>query len=286
MAFVRPAQDVINKNRATSNAASALLRYPSEATSHAMIFNFKNYTNRGGEGIGSVSSSNGSIALPLPRNIDDITTLNLQSMELGVKGAVVGDVVAAMKPGSGIGDTVAAASDAFNRVDMDLGGFAMLAIRSGLTSLGSGIEPGIGVATGTAINPHQALVFNGVALKQHTFDWTLIPNNESESDQIRNIIKKFKQSSLPSYEGVNIPGSSAFSRALFKYPNMVDVFFVGLDQNYYPLFKTAMIADVTVNYTPEGHVVVNKGPTGSRPTTIALRVSLIEAEIHTSEDYQ
>jgi hypothetical protein len=169
---------------------------------------------------------------------------------------------------------------------MDLGGFALLAIRSGLASLGSGVEQGIGVATGTAVNPHQALVFNGVVLKQHTFDWTLIPNNESESNQIRNIIKKFKQSSLPSYEGINIPGSSAFSRALFKYPNMVDVFFVGLDQNYFPLYKTAMIADVSVNYTPQGHVVVNKGSTGSRPAMVGLRVTMIEAEIHTSEDYQ
>lgn len=286
MAFVRPAQDVINRNRATSNAASALLRYPSEATSHGMIFNFKNYTNRGGVGVGSVSASNGSIALPLPRNIEDVTTVNLQTAELGITGVAIGDAVAAIKPGSNAGDMVAAGMDAFNRTNMDLGGFAMLAIRNGLASLGSNVEQGIGVATGTAINPHQALVFNGVALKHHTFDWTLIPNNESESDQIRSIIKKFKQSSLPSYEGINIPGSAAFSRALFKYPNMVDVFLIGLDQNYFPLFKTAMIADVTVNYTPENYVVVNKGPTGSRPAHIALRVTIIEAEIHTSEDYQ
>jgi len=284
MAFVRPAQDVINRNRTASNAASSSLRYPSEATSHSIIFNFKTYENRSGVGRGTVSGSNGSIALPLPVNIEDITAVNIASTELGISGVVVGDAVAAMKPGSNAGDMIAAGNKAFT--DMDLGGFAMLAIRNGLTSLGSGVEQGIGVATGTAINPHQALVFNGVALKQHTFDWTLIPNNESESEQIRNIIKKFKQSSLPSYEGINVPGSSAFSRALFKYPNMVDVFFVGLDQNYFPLYKTAMIADVSVNYTPQGHVVVNKGSAGSRPAMVGLRVTMIEAEIHTSEDYQ
>jgi hypothetical protein len=286
MAFVRPAQDVINRNRTASNAASSSLRYPSEATSHSMIFNFKTYENRGGLGRGTISASNGSIALPLPANIDDITTINIASTELGIAGVAVGDAVAAMKPGTSVGGLLNAGKQAFNDSNIDLAGFALLAVRTGLASLSSGVEQGIGVATGTAVNPHQALVFNGVALKQHTFDWTLIPNNESESNQIRNIIKKFKQSSLPSYEGINIPGSSAFSRALFKYPNMVDVFFVGLDQNYFPLYKTAMIADVSVNYTPQGHVVVNKGSTGSRPAMVALRVTMIEAEIHTSEDYQ
>jgi len=293
MAFVRPAQDVISRNRSASNVASALLRYPSEVTSHAMIFNFKNYSPRPAGGTATVS--NGSIALPLPKTIQDITSPDVMGRELGITGAAVVDVAAAMGSDQGL---IGAATDAIgkltgggaldprNATASGLASFATFAARAGLTSIGgSEIEQGISVGTGTAVNPHQALVFNGIALKQYTFEWTMIPNNETESEQIRNIVKRFKSVSLPSYGGVEGTQSNVLSRALLNYPNMVDVFFVGLDQNYFPLFKTAMISNVTVDYTPQGHVVVNKGPTGSRPAMVNLAVTIIESEIHTQEDY-
>ncbi len=293
MAFVRPAQDVISRNRSASNVASALLRYPSEVTSHAMIFNFKNYSPRPAGGTATVS--NGSIALPLPKTIQDVTSPDVMGRELGITGAAVVDVAAAMGSDQGL---IGAATDAISKLTgggaldprnvsaSGLASFATFAARAGLTSIGgSEIEQGIGVGTGTAVNPHQALVFNGIALKQYTFEWTMIPNNETESEQIRNIVKRFKSVSLPSYGGVEGTQSNVLSRALLNYPNMVDVFFVGLDQNYFPLFKTAMISNVTVDYTPQGHVVVNKGPTGSRPAMVNLAVTIIESEIHTQEDY-
>jgi hypothetical protein len=293
MAFVRPAQDVINRNRSTSNVASSLLRYPSEATSHAMIFNFKNYSARPAGG--TARASNGSIALPLPKTIQDVTSPDVMGRELGITGAAVVDVAAAMNSDQGL---VGAATDSISKLTggsvldprnvsaSGLASFATFAARAGLTSIGgSEVEQGISVGTGTAVNPHQALVFNGIALKQYTFEWTLIPNNETESEQIRDIVKRFKSASLPSYGGVEGTQSNVLSRALLNYPNMVDVFFVGLDQNYFPLFKTAMISNVTVDYTPQGHVVVNKGPTGSRPAMVNLAVTIIESEIHTQEDY-
>jgi hypothetical protein len=289
MAFVRPAQDVISRNRSAANVASALLRYPSEVTSHAMIFNFKNYSPRPAGGTATVS--NGSIALPLPKTIQDITSPDVMGRELGITGAAVVDAMAAMNSNQGLFNAttdaiVKAATSAAATSASDLSSFALFAARAGLTSIGgSEIEQGLAVGSGTAVNPHQALVFNGIALKNYTFEWTLIPNNETESVQIRDIVKRFKSASLPSYGGVEGTQSNVLSRALLNYPNMVDVFFVGLDQNYFPLFKTAMVSNVTVDYTPQGHVVVNKGQTGSRPAMVNLSVTIIESEIHTQEDY-
>lgn len=292
MAFVRPAQEVISRNRTASNVAAAMMRYPAESTSHGMIFNFKKYEARP-SGTGSATVSGGSIALPLPKTIQDVTSPDVMGRELGIKGAATIDVMSAMKSDRGL---VGTAEDEITKIFDQIGNagttngltsFALFAARAGLTTLGgSEIEQGLAVASGTAVNPHQALVFNGIALKNYTFEWTLIPNNETESNQIRDIIKKFKYASLPSYKGVEGADSNVLSRALLNYPDMVDVFFVGLDQSYFPLFKTGMISNVSVDYTPQGHVVVNKGQTGSRPAMVNLSVTVIESEIHTKEDYE
>jgi hypothetical protein len=277
MAFVRPAQEVIARNRSAGNVATAVMRYPSDAAAHAMIFNFKQYTQRGGTARNSVSGSNGSIALPLPKTVQDITSPDVMGRELGIKGAAVGDIVAGVNSAEGllarsgqvlsdIEQAILGAGPSGQAGAGSFGRFALFAARAGLTAIGgSEVEQGLGAALGTAVNPHQALVFNGVALKQYTFDWTLIPNNEAESVQIKNIVNKFKRASLPSYGGPDVQGSDVIRRALLNYPDMVDVFFVGLDQAYFPLFKTAMISSVIVDYTPQGHVVVNKGEAGSRP---------------------
>ena len=299
MAFVRPAQDIISRNRSTSNVAASLLRYPSEATSHAMIFNFKQYNSRASGGSTTISS--GSVALPLPKTIQDNTSPEVMSRELGITGSAVADIYRAIDrsgPGSinfnQLGKDSAALAGGMVSGAFDtnsLSKFALFAARAGLTTIGgSEVEQGLSVATGTAVNPHAALVFTGVALKQYTFEWTLIPNNEAESEQIRKIIRKFKSSALPSYGGVESGSSIAdasrtLSRALLNYPNMTDIFFVGLDQNHFPLFKTAMISNISVDYTPQGHVVVNRGDLGSKPSMVNLAISIVESEIHTQEDY-
>jgi len=299
MAFVRPAQDIISRNRSASNVSTSVLRYPSDAASHAMIFNFKNYQQRGGVARGTISASNGSVALPLPKTIQDTTNPEVMSRELGITGAGTADLynlaggAASLNPTQLGKDATSMLGDVISGFNVKgLSQFALFSARAGLTAIGgSEVEQGLSVASGTAVNPHAALVFSGVALKQYTFEWTLIPNNEAESNSIRQIINKLKRASLPSYGGAGsgsalANASQVLSRALLNYPDMVDVFFVGLDQSYFPLFKTGMISNVTVDYTPQGHVVVNKGESGSRPAMVNLAITIIESEIHTKKDYE
>ena len=65
---------------------------------------------------------------------------------------------------------------------------------------------------------------------------------------------------------------------------MVDIFFVGLNQEYYFYFKTCMINNITVDYAPQGQSLF-KGEGGSRPVMMNFKVDLTEAQIHTKEDY-
>ena len=62
------------------------------------------------------------------------------------------------------------------------------------------LKNSIDVTTGTIINPHTALIFDGVGLKSFTFDWQFSPKNEDEHKTLTNIIKKIKTHILPNYK--------------------------------------------------------------------------------------
>jgi hypothetical protein len=306
--MVIPAETVINNARRAAQGTTESLRYPEEVGSHSMIFNFKSYdAAQNGRGSGnitgaigsSVENPQGSICLPLPKTLQENTSLDLQSEKLGITGSATRDLYNLTKGalnsevdfkdlGKQVADSV---SSAITGASADsITKFSLFASRAGLNFLTPAIEGGLSAETGTALNPHQALVFSGVGVRQYQFDWTLIPNNETEANNIRNIIKTFKRHSLPTYESVLGGGDSTqfsgtLSRGLFKYPSMVDIFFTGLDAEHFPKFKTAMISQIQVDYTPQGGFVLNKGQTGSKPSVVNLVVSILEADIHTSADY-
>jgi hypothetical protein len=295
--MVIPADTVISNARRAVQGASESLRYPEEVGAHSIIFNFKDYEARqNGAGATNISSQvgGGSICLPLPRGIQENTAIDVMAEKLGILGSGARDLYNTMKGGAdfndlgkmmaqGVGKSITGASqDSITE-------FALFASRAGLNFMSPAIEGGLAAASGTAINPHQALVFSGVGIRQYQFEWTLVPDNEKEADAIRNIVKTFKKKSLPAYKAVLGQSTSGFestlSRGLLKYPSMVDVFFTGLDTRHFPLFKTAMVSQIQVDYTPHGNFVLNKGQTGSKPSMVNLVVNIIEADIHTADDY-
>lgn len=309
--MVIPADSVISNARRAVQGTTESLRYPEEVGSHSMIFNFKNYSpDQNGRGSLNVSgvigatkeTPAGSICLPLPKTLQENTSLDLQSEKLGITGSAARDLYSSIGSGANfedlgkqVGSALTGAVTGANKDSVT--SFALFASRAGLNFISPSIEGGLAAETGTAINPHQALVFSGVGVRQYQFDWTLIPNNEAEANNIRNIIRAFKKHSLPTYQSVlgtdpSITGGGliaqtarTLSRGLFKYPSMVDIFFTGLDTDHFPKFKTAMISQIQVDYTPQGGFVLNKGQTGSKPSVVNLIVNILEADIHTSADY-
>lgn len=298
MTLIKPAQSIIEANR-QSQTGVARYRFPNDLGAHAMIFNFKTYTYRGGQPVTTIIDS--SVALPLPTNIVDSYSVQVGPRELGVVGAMVADVASnsigsetmSRLASAFLGSASNAAGDAaagdFSAILSNATNAVRYAARAGLTALpgGSEVESGISAGTGTAVNPHAALVFDGISLKTHSFDWILAPKSAAESDQVKNIITTFKKAALPSYTdplGTSTSTGTSFDRALLKYPSMVDIFFVGLNQEYYFYFKTCMINNITVDYAPQGQALF-KGEGGSRPVMMNFKVDLTEAQIHTKEDY-
>jgi hypothetical protein len=144
--------------------------------------------------------------------------------------------------------------------------------------LPSGVSQVTDRVLGSTVNPKASLAFEGVELKQHSFSWTLIPKNETDSEIIRAIIETVKKNSLPTYQtfaGTNF-------KAYLKYPSIVDIYLLGVNPAYFLKFKSAMIRSVHVEYGSTGIVSIVKG---GKPGNVSLSIDLVELDIHTAEDY-
>lgn len=309
----RPVRDQIISAR---SQVPKNLQIPIEDGNYGMLIIFRDYQYRspgtGGFAQSEISNASDTIFLPLPENITDTFSVRVQSFEQDIGGAIISDVISAVNAPGGtpqlsslqtaigaglkqalpsaftdgaefsklLSDTVSGAlsglfggGGSLESLDQFSSDAAFLIRRN----LGGNIGRSIDAGLGTFINPKAALSFEGVNMKTHSFNWTVAPKSPSESDNLKDVIRTINKNILPQY----ISGL-ALQRVMFKYPSMADIFFVGLDSNYYYFFKTAMIQNFTVNYTPSGVSVLK----GGRPAAVQMQMQIIESDIHTAEDYE
>lgn len=275
-------------------------QFPKDVGAHGVVFLFREYVYGGG---GTVR---GSVLLPIPRNIVDSYIVNVDKADLGVLGAGTVELVKQFNSGAsrrelGRGlalDSYAAVRDgAMSLIKSGTGGVTddvasvlKFMARAGMTSIpgGAQISNAVDVIGGSAVNPHSTVVFEGVNLKNFTFDWQFAPTSQADSQALRDTINTIKRAALPEYSNLagNPNGTTGtfIDRALLKYPQMVDIHFVGIDSSYFVKHKTCMIKSVNVDYTNQSGPVLLAGPTGSRPAFVNLTLELIETEIHTRRD--
>ena len=275
--------------RARQANTQAQFQYPSNPAPHNIVFVFKPYTYGGTSGVvRSVSSVSGAVALPLPTNLQDTYSVKIGEYELGASGALVaqgldsGAVTGqqALEDLNAIGDNLQSSDSTIGNLLSNAQAASRFFGRNFLDALPiGGVGGGVDIGTGTAVNPHIALKFDGVDLKTHNFQWVLSPKNESEAASIRDITRYVRQQMAPSYP-VAGPGT-AIGRNLLEYPSLVEISFVGVNQDYFYYFKPAMIGNFTVNYAPNG-IALNRG---GRPAVVTINMTVTEARIHTREDF-
>jgi hypothetical protein len=270
------------------------LQFPSDLGAHAMVFNFIKYDyDSTFTTIRSNPITAGSIVLPLPQNLEDSLGVKSNAVELGAQGAAAIGAFSALKNPDLAKQLGVKAGESITELISDPSGVtgneALSTLRAASKFVGrnflDSIAPGLGaaadVATGTAVNPHTTLDFDGVNLKQHTLQWTLSPRSERESTALKDILNTFRRNMLPEYTGL-LGSEQLAPRALMKYPNLVKVNFIGVDQDHFYRFKPCMIQGMTVQYTQGNGVTLLKG---GRPSVVSVIVTLLEASPHTKDDY-
>lgn len=290
-----------------NNKTFAKYNYPLTPGEHNIVMVFRDY-NYDGTRKGFISESDyydnktqgakkaanarasAGISLPIPQNLVDNYSVKVGAFELGITGATALDAMTDSGRNAALADVKKAISDVqggsiddvtLSGVTSTLKSASAFMGRNALESLpgGAGIAGAVDIAAGTTVNPHVALKFDGVDLKQHTFNWQLSPRNEEEAIQIKDMIRYIKSRMLPSY---TLGGTSSLSRSLMSYPNLIDIYFTGLNQSYFYYFKPAMINTFTTDFTPQG-LALNKG---GKPSFINMTMTVTEAQIHTREDFE
>lgn len=298
----------IPSNRAKNNFTA--LRFPLDIGPIGMKFKFSKYEYKSeGKGFSSVGRPSSGIVLPIPQSIINPQSITIDASQLGLVGALTAEQVSSLTSGgNAFGDAISAGMAAYGRamgaaeslgryvggglegpLPSDVAGYLRGASYLGRRALDT-ITPALGLgierALGTAVNPHAALNFDGVPLKEFEFAWTLSPKDAKESDALRKIELEFKKHILPSYVGLTgdplgTGGGNALERTFLAYPDICEIEFAGIDPEYYFKFKPGMISNFTMNYSSQGNVILK----GGKPGIVTLNITFKESRIHTREDY-
>ena len=250
-------------------------------------------------------ASTGSLELPFPRTLLDATGVQVMSFERDFAYERLASGIASLSNMSGddilsgLGGVLAniraggaavvkdgpiqAATEAVQKLFGDVSKDTAKSVASYLAKkyLSGDLSKIVGAVSGQVVNPQQTLAFEGVNLREFTFQWDLFPSNKEDTEQITNIVKFLKQQMLPQTSGIaNVPG---LERAFLQYPSVVELSLLGVQEKHFMRFKRAMIDNVSVDYTGGGNQVsIIKGGV---PASVTLSISFKELTIQTAEDY-
>ena len=134
--------------------------------------------------------------------------------------------------------------------------------------------------TGTAVNPMLEQTFKGVGFRQFNYNYTFMPKNKTEMDDMHKIIKLFKFHMLPESSTPDKMG------ARFIVPSKFQIMYMYREKEnlYIPKVSRCVLTDMQVNYAPDGEVQTFKGDeNGSSPVSTNVTLTFMETEIMTKE---
>lgn len=150
------------------------------------------------------------------------------------------------------------------------------AIRIAIAQEAVGINGLLSRASGAILNPNLELLFNGPSLRNFNYAFRLSPRTATEADQVRKIIRFFKQ-------GMSVKNTA--SEVFLKSPNVFDIRYVSYDnegneiKNHPSLtrIKTCALLGCDVDYTPDGTYMTYNDPKRSMTSyNLSLRFGELE----------
>lgn len=129
-------------------------------------------------------------------------------------------------------------------------------------------------ALGSAINPMNQLVFDGIDFRSFQMAFQFTPRNLAESQQIKNIIKTFRGHAAPLIQ-------TGVGGMLFTVPDSFIIQFIQVgnpkgENPWVTKVKESVLEHIDVNYSPNG--IWSTHPDGS-PTQINLTLGFKEIEL-------
>jgi hypothetical protein len=231
-----------------------------------------------------------TIQLPIPSNISDTTGVSwgedsINSLAAYALGASA-DVLQSENFFKGITDMFRQGANDFKALATS--GQAEKLAQSFFSSQAANVlganttfEGVLARSTGQILNPNKELLFNGVNLRSFNFSIPFAPRDSDESEEVRNIIRTFKESMVPR------KSQTDSTKGLFlKTPNVFQLkYMTGAKQHQYlNSFIMAALTNMSVNYTGSG-VYMTYGDDKKTPVHMVLNLSFQELNPVYYEDY-
>ena len=246
----------------------------------------------------------GSVRLPIPDGISDQNSVNWNDSTLGPGQAAA--VAASMGVANAVGDVVETGLDkgvgaAMSKIgEVTAGGVKELGtvfknpvfgdilrrqlISAATNTIGFGVSPEelLTRSSGRITNKNLELLFSGQSLRQFGFGFQFAPRNNTEAQEVRKIIRFFKQGSAPKKSALGRTGSAFF----LKTPNVFRISYrKGLEDHIKGLnkFKICACQGVGINYAPNGYASYQDD---SQPVSVMMSLSFTELTPLFYDDYE
>jgi hypothetical protein len=188
-------------------------------------------------------NSIGQCILPIQGQISDTNTVDWSSANLSpVQAMAASASFEIIKSG---GQDTDLAAEGMSKLIKENKGDIQNALATYFAGEAAGAQNLLSRTSGAIINPNMELLFNGPQLRQFTLSFRMSPRGRADVDNVRKIIRFFKQ-------GMSVKQSS--SELFLKSPNTFQVQYInaGKDHPYIGRIKECALLNCTVNYVPEG----------------------------------
>ena len=257
----------------------------------SQIFNLPN-----GSQVNSQSRRVAQIILPMPLNIQDSNTVQweqdtLNSLELAGFN-ILNDLIDSISGEGSIQDKVRNAQSlltqslgsAYTALDENTRNtIANALVGQAVNALGGNVNAQslISRTTGQVLNPNMELLFRGVTLRSFDFNFEFTPRSQSESNQVREIIRIFKTEMSARSRS---KGTTASNGLFICAPNIFQLQYKrgGRPHPFLNTFKPMGLKNISVNYTGTGRYATYEDAT---PVKMSMNLSFTELNPIYFEDY-
>lgn len=235
------------------------LRYPEDlqiAQQDVIQFNMLRYEPRNinesaNQGLGSFGERSsyesriiGKVFLPIPAGISDTNAVTWGSDEMSPLEKSLAEFANSFITGGGEAgaNTLGTQTEQAQKSSSDL----RTGVAAIFTSQAIGKSNILSRTKGAVFNPNMELLFSGPTLRPFTFNFKLSARGTKDRDEIRQIIRFFKQ-------GMAVQRTQ--SQLFLKAPHTFKIRYLHKDKDhpYINLIKECALQSFTVNYTPEGN---------------------------------
>jgi len=214
-----------------------------------------------------VKKVRGSVTLPVVSGIEDTNAVKWDGTTLNPIQALAGagamGIFEQVRNSGKIGDAFSVGGRAIQDVKDQLakgevGSDLASAVNVYLAQSAVGAQGLLSRTTGAILNPNLEMLFGGPQLRSFAFAFTLSPRDADEADQVRKILRFFKQ-------GMSVKTSS--SNVFLKAPNIFDIQYQTFNTQgqeiVHPsinIIKTCALTSCNVRYTPNGTYMTYDDP--------------------------